>query len=81
MYLLDLKLQKLTKDPQFLSTMTDLEKKAWLSFAKVVSKFLGNTEDSYYQNTVQNMLACFEALRCRISLKVYFLHAHSDYLP
>ena len=27
------------------------------------------------------MLACFEALGCRMSLKVHFLHAHSDYFP
>ena len=27
------------------------------------------------------MLACFEALGCRMSLKVHFLHAHLDYFP
>ena len=27
------------------------------------------------------MLACFEALGCCMSLKVYFLHAHFDYFP
>ena len=25
------------------------------------------------------MLACFEALGCRMSLKVHFLHAHLEY--
>ena len=28
---------------------------------------------------VENMLACFEALGCRMNLKVHFLHAHLDY--
>ena len=74
-------IRKLTKDPQFLSTMTDVEKKAWLSFVEVVSKFLGNTKDPDYQNIVENMLACFQALGCRMSLKVHFLHAHLDYFP
>ena len=32
-------IRKLTKDPQFVSTMTDVEK-AWLSFGEVVSNFL-----------------------------------------
>ena len=27
------------------------------------------------------MLACFEALRCRMSLTVHLLHAHLDYFP
>ena len=50
-------IRTLTKDPQFLSTMTDVEKKAWFSFVEVVPKFLGNTKDPDYQNIVENMLA------------------------
>ena len=61
--------------------ITDVEKKAWLSFTEVVSKFLGNTKDSDYKTIVGNILACFEALGCRMSLKVYILHAHLDYFP
>ena len=71
--------QKLTKDAQFLSTMTDVDKKAWPSFTEVVLKFLGNTEYSNYKTIVENMLASFEALRCCISLKVPILNAHLDY--
>ena len=73
-------IRKLTKDLQFLSTMTNVEK-TWLSFAEVVSKSLGNATDSDYQNIVRNMLACFEALGYRTSLKVHFLHAHLHYFP
>ena len=57
----------------------DVEKKVWLSFVEVVSEFLGNTKDPNHQNTVENMLACFHALGCRMSLKVLFLHTHMDY--
>ena len=56
-------------------------KKAWLSFAEVVAKFLGNTKDSKYKTIVENMLACFTALGCRTSLKVHFLHAYLDFSP
>ena len=51
-------------------------KKTWFFIAEVVSKFLGNTKDSNYKTIFENMLACFEALGCRMSLKVHFLHAH-----
>ena len=61
--------------------MRNVEKKAWLSFAEVVSKFLGNTKDSDNQNIIENMLACLEALGCCMSLKVHFLHAHLHYFP
>ena len=74
-------IRKLTKDMQFLSIMTNVEKKAWLSFAKVVSKFFGSTEDSDYKTIVENMFACFEALGYHLSLKVHFLHAHLYYFP
>ena len=56
-------------------------KKTWLSFAGVVSKFLGNTKNSDYKTIVENLLACFEGLGCCMSLKVHCLHAHLDYFP
>ena len=74
-------IKKLTKDAQFLSTMTDVGKKAWLFFAEAVLKFRGNTKYSDYKTIIESMLACFEALGCRISLKVRFFHAHLDYFP
>ena len=74
-------IRKLTKVTQFLSTVTNMEKQACLSFAEVVSKFRGNAKCSDCKPIVESMLACFEALRCRMSLKVHFLHAHLDYFP
>ena len=52
-----------------------------MAFAEVVSKFLSITKDSDHKTIVENMLACFEALGCCMSLKVHFLHAHLDYFP
>ena len=91
------KIRKLTKDAKFLSlepriradafgkfflsTMADVEKKTWLSFTEVVSKFLGNPKDSDYKTIVENTFACFEALECRMSLKVHFVHAQLHYFP
>ena len=47
-------IRKLTKDTQFLSTIDGCGKKS-TTFAKVVSKFLGNNEDSDYKTIVENM--------------------------
>ena len=44
--------------------MTDLEKSAWLSFRKVVSKFLGNKKVPNFRSVVENMLVDFQKLGC-----------------
>ena len=46
-------------DEQFQSTMTDVEKSAWLFFREVGSKFHGNEKDSNYISNVGNMLDNF----------------------
>ena len=61
--------------------MMDVKKKHGFLFAEVVSKFLGITKNSDYKAIVENVLVCFKALECRMSLKVHFLRAHLDYFP
>ena len=75
-YLLDLK-SKTYQRPAISIYHDNCGKK--LSFAEVVSKFLGHSKNSDYQSIVENTFACFETLGCRTSLKVHFLHAHLDY--
>ena len=67
-------IRKLTKNAQFLSTMTDVEK-SMAFFCR--SSSLGNTKDSDCKTIVENMLACYEALGYHMSLKVHFLHTHT----
>ena len=75
-------IRKLTKDPQFLSTMTDVEKKSMAFFLeKLYQSSSGNTKDPDYQNIVENILACFQALGCRMSLKVYILQCTLGLFP
>ncbi|KRY36154.1 hypothetical protein T01_6428 [Trichinella spiralis] len=40
--------QKLIKDKMFSSTMTQVEKEAWVAFTNVVSEFLGKKKDPEY---------------------------------
>ena len=49
-----------------------------IAYGIFASKFLGLTKDSDNKTIVDNMLVCFEALGCRMSLKFHFLHAHLD---
>ena len=61
--------------------MRDVEKNEWLSFREVVSKFLENKKNPNHRNIVENMLANFQKLGCRTSVKVHFLHFHLDFFP
>ena len=72
-------IRQLMNDEQFQSTMTDVEKSAWLYFREVISKFLGNEKDPNYRSIVGNMLDNFQKLGCRMSIKVQFLHSHLDF--
>ena len=57
------------------------EADAWRSFVLVVRSFLGNSRADNYAELVQNMLACFHALGCRMSIKVHYLHSHLNRFP
>ncbi|KMQ83920.1 hypothetical protein RF55_18789 [Lasius niger] len=61
--------------------MTDLEKKAWMSFKKMIKDFLGNVKKKNYKAFVTNMLNHFKNLGCNMSLKLHFLHSHLDFFP
>ena len=79
-YLLDIKLENL-QITAISIYHNGCGKRAWLSFAEVELKFFGSIKNSDYQNILENMLACFEALDCRTSLKVDFLHCTLGLFP
>jgi hypothetical protein len=41
-------IRKLMFDADFLLTMTEVEREAWIAFKRVVTKFLGNNKDPDY---------------------------------
>jgi hypothetical protein len=53
-------------------TLTEREREAWITFKRVVAKFLGNSKDPDYVTTVVNMLEKFKVLGCLKSLKIHF---------
>lgn len=74
-------IRQLMKDDQFISTMNSVEKNAWRSFVSVVNNFLGNHKSADYSMLVDHLLKHYEALGCRMSVKLHFLHSHLDYFP
>jgi hypothetical protein len=46
----------LTKDKMFEESMTAIEREAWISFKEAIDKFLGNNNDTNYEQVVNNML-------------------------
>ena len=69
------------KNQHFDSLLTDDEGYAWSSFKIVVSNFLGNTKSADYRDLVTNLLASYNTMGCRMSLKLHFLHSHLDFFP
>lgn len=72
-------IRKLVKDENFEKSLSDHEKDAWTGLKNVMKSFLGNHKDPNYKDIIGRMLETFEALGCKMSLKVHFLHAHLDY--
>ena len=69
------------RDPHFDSLLTDDEGHAWSSFKMVISNFLGNTKSAYFRDLVTTLLATYNIMGCRMSLKMHFLHSNLDFFP
>ena len=70
------KIWQLIKYEQFTSTMSDLEKNAWLSFKDFVNNCLGNNCASNYTEIVQKLLESYKVRSCNMSIKLHYLHCH-----
>jgi hypothetical protein len=69
-------IRKLMFEEDFLLTMAEVEREAYIAFKSVVTKFLGNNKDPDYVTIVANMLEKFKVLGCLMSLKIHFLNLH-----
>ena len=57
------------------------EKAAWDSFKFVIKGFFENRRAQNYEELVNNLLQTYQKLGCNMSLKIHFLHSHSDFFP
>lgn len=74
-------IRTLLRDPHFVTTMTTAEARAWNAFCDVVHNFLGNRKAENYEEIVKELLLSFQALGCRMSIKVHYLHSHLGEFP
>ena len=59
--------------------ITETERKAWQAFRGVVDGFLGNNKDPNYKEIVKTLMTSYQKMRCRMSIKLHFLHCHLDF--
>ena len=59
--------------------MTETERKAWQAFRGVVDGFLGNNKDPNYKEIVKTLITSYQKMRCRMLIKLHFLHCHLDF--
>ena len=74
-------IRKLSKDDNFVCSMSTLESNAWNSFVAVVKNFLGNHKAHNHKELVDKMLTSYREIRAKMSIKVHFLHSHLDKFP
>ena len=74
-------IRELLNDDNFEETMTAPQLAAWKAFRSVCTQFLGNHRSDNYTDHVERLLRTYEALGCRMSLKMHFLKSHMDFFP
>jgi hypothetical protein len=70
----------LFRDDMFNNLLQSDEKKAWDAFRLVSTNFLGNIRAENYKKLIEYM-SLYHKLGCNISLKIYMLHSHLDFVP
>lgn len=72
--------RKLLSDKHFEVIASTKELSVW-TFLSVVKGFPGKQQEGHYQLLVNNFLQNYKDLGFRMSLKIYFLHAHLNLFP
>ena len=71
-------IKKIFKSTEFSDKLSKTERTAWNCFKAVVQGFLGNYRAENYQQLVQDLIKAFNAMGCRMSLKLHMLDAHLE---
>jgi hypothetical protein len=74
-------IRAILSDSDFEMSLTQNERRAWVSFRLVVDNFLGSNKATSYKNMVNNLLKNYKRMGCRMSIKMHFLHSHLDFFP
>ncbi|UYV80577.1 hypothetical protein LAZ67_19000774 [Cordylochernes scorpioides] len=74
-------IRKLINDEEFIATLKEDEKNAWLALIDVVKHFLGNNKLPNYARIVENMISKFHKLECITNLIFHFMDSHLNLFP
>ena len=74
-------IREVLKDTDFEELLNLKELRAWKAFKSVCSGFLGSKHVPDYQACIEKLLKSYEGMRCRMSLKIHFLHSHHNFFP
>ena len=69
------------RDSEFKECLSSEEIEAWLSVKNMIRNFLENHKSKHYKRYVNKILMKFHGLNVNMSLKIHFLHSHSDFFP
>ena len=68
--------KQLMKSAVFFEKLSVVERRAWESFVSVVEGFLGNHKADNFMEIVEELIDAYQAMGCRMSLKLHVLHSH-----
>ena len=68
-------------DYDFEKSLTELERRTWLSVKAVIKNFLGNTKSRNHKHLIDDMLQNFQKMKVNMSLKIHIMHSHLDFFP
>jgi hypothetical protein len=66
------KIRAILSDSDFEMSLTQNERRAWVSFRLVVDNFLESNKATSYKNMVNNLLKNYKRMGCRMSIKCIF---------
>ena len=61
-------------DCDFEKSLTELERRTWLSVKAVMNNFLGNTKSRNHKHLIDNMLQNFQEMEVNMSLKIHMIN-------
>ena len=74
-------IKKLIKCKNFSSSMSEVEKREWNTFAVVLKGFLRYTKAANCKHLLETLLDSFHDLGCNMSIKVHFLKSPLNEFP
>ncbi|UYV70966.1 hypothetical protein LAZ67_8001268 [Cordylochernes scorpioides] len=75
------RIRKLINDEEFIATLKEDEKNAWLALIDIVKHFSGNNKSPSYVRIVENLISKFHKLECITNLKFNFMDSHLNFSP